>query len=112
MAPVSASSLGALLRQYCRAAGITQAQLAEWAGFVSMLERGVRRPVRGTVAQLASAHEISAARRAALEAAAHLSLAKRSATDIDNHLVRPRLTSGGFLGAKPESARPSVAPSA
>jgi tetratricopeptide (TPR) repeat protein/transcriptional regulator with XRE-family HTH domain len=88
--------------------GITQAELAKRAGFatvfISMLEREKRRPVRATVAQLAAALEIPAARRAALEAAAHLSSTKRAAIVVDNHLIRPRLVSGGFLGAKPEGA--------
>jgi tetratricopeptide (TPR) repeat protein/transcriptional regulator with XRE-family HTH domain len=106
MVPVSAPSFGILLKQYRRAAGITQAQLAKRAGFatvfISMLERDVRRPLRATIAQLAAALEISAARRAALETAAHLSATKRVV--VDNHLTHPRLASGGFLGAKPEGA--------
>lgn len=51
--------LGGLLREYRRAAGLTQAALAEAAGLsergIQNIERGVRRPYRRTVAALVAA---------------------------------------------------------
>jgi len=62
MTPASTTSMlafGALLKRSRRAARLTQAQLAERAGFsvvyISMLERGARQPQRTTVALLAEA---------------------------------------------------------
>src|SRR5919199_6691937 len=69
-------TFGALLRQYRRAAGLTQEALAERAGLtaqaISALERGVRRrPHPSTVRLLAAALRLHAQDRAAFEAAAH-----------------------------------------
>jgi predicted ATPase/class 3 adenylate cyclase len=68
-------TFGDLLRRHRLAAGLTQAALAERAGLswrgLNDLERGVRlRPRRDTVALLATALDLSAADRAAFEAAA------------------------------------------
>src|SRR3989440_3947545 len=69
-------TFGALLRQYRRAAGLTQEALAERAGVtaqaISALERGFRRrPHPSTVRLLAAALRLHAQDRAAFEAAAH-----------------------------------------
>jgi transcriptional regulator with XRE-family HTH domain len=65
---------GALLRRYRRAAGLTQQTLAERAGYsvvyVSMLERGERRPQEATVEAIASALGLSGFDHAALHAVA------------------------------------------
>ena len=69
------SSLGALLRRYRGAAGITQEELAERAGLsvqaISMLERGVRQaPRSSTIETLARALVLDPAQHEALVAAA------------------------------------------
>jgi predicted ATPase/DNA-binding XRE family transcriptional regulator len=69
-----AASFAALLRQHRTASGLSQAALAERAGLstraVSDLERGLRRaPYRETLRMLAAALGLTAADRAALEAA-------------------------------------------
>jgi predicted ATPase/transcriptional regulator with XRE-family HTH domain len=71
----SPTSFGALLRDHRRAAGLTQAELAERAGLswrgVNDLERGARRtPHRDTLARLVAALSLTGEERAALEAAA------------------------------------------
>src|SRR2546429_6747540 len=79
MAPASLLALGPLLKRARRAAHLTQAQLAERAGFsvvyVSMLERGARQPQRTTMDALADALGLSPGERAALDMAAHRSSA-------------------------------------
>lgn len=72
----AATSFGETLRGFRRAAGLTQAELAERAGLsergVSDLERGARtRPHRETVDLLAVALKLNAPGRARLIAAAH-----------------------------------------
>src|SRR5436305_12938716 len=69
-------TFGALLRQYRRAAGLTQEALAERAGVtaqaIGALERGFRRrPHPSTWRLLAAALRLHAQDRAAFEAAAH-----------------------------------------
>ncbi|HEY7092017.1 MAG TPA: helix-turn-helix domain-containing protein, partial [Ktedonobacterales bacterium] len=95
----SVRAFGLLLKRYRRATRMTQAQLAERAGFsvvyISMLERGARQPQRTTVALLADALALSPAERAALEAVAPLP-SPRAGGD-----ATPRLPTGGFLGATP-----------
>jgi predicted ATPase/transcriptional regulator with XRE-family HTH domain len=76
----STTSFGALLRDHRRAAGLTQAELAERAGLswrgVNDLERGVRRtPHHDTLARLVAALGLTGEERAALEAAARPPLA-------------------------------------
>jgi predicted ATPase/transcriptional regulator with XRE-family HTH domain len=71
----SSTAFGALLRNHRRAAGLTQAELAERAGLswrgVNDLERGARRtPHRDTLARLVAALDLTGDERAALEAAA------------------------------------------
>jgi predicted ATPase/transcriptional regulator with XRE-family HTH domain len=71
----STTSFGALLRNHRRAAGLTQAELAERAGLswrgVNDLERGARRtPHRDTLARLVAALGLTGEERATLEAAA------------------------------------------
>jgi transcriptional regulator with XRE-family HTH domain/tetratricopeptide (TPR) repeat protein len=74
MAAPSSLSFGALLKRHRRAAGLTQEQLAERAGYsvsyISMLERGERVPVRATVELVADALGLATADSSALEAAA------------------------------------------
>jgi predicted ATPase/transcriptional regulator with XRE-family HTH domain len=76
----STTSFGALLRAHRRAAGLTQAALAERAGLswrgVNDLERGVRRtPHPDTLARLVAALGLKGEERAAFEAAARQRLA-------------------------------------
>ncbi len=63
MASAFLPGFGPLLKQFRRAARLTQAQLAERAGFsvvyISMLERGARQPQPSTVALLADALDLS-----------------------------------------------------
>src|SRR5262245_55261000 len=72
----STHAFGVALKRARRAAHLTQAQLAERAGFsvvyISMLERGTRQPQRSTAALLVEALDLSSADRAALEGAAQL----------------------------------------
>ncbi|HEX3270186.1 MAG TPA: AAA family ATPase [Ktedonobacterales bacterium] len=95
----SARAFGLLLKRYRRAAHLTQAQLAQLAGFsvvyISMLERGVRRPQRTTATLLADALSLSPAECAALEAVAPLPSPR------DEGDAAPRPPTGGFLGATP-----------
>ncbi|MBV9282576.1 MAG: AAA family ATPase, partial [Chloroflexi bacterium] len=69
-----ARAFGDLLKQYRRAAGMTQEALAERAGYstvyVSMLERGRRLPLDATIQTLAGALALDARDRAALRALA------------------------------------------
>ena len=106
MAPVSTTStraFGIALKRARRAAHLTQAQLAERAGFsvvyVSMLERGARAPQRTTVALLADALALSPTERAALETAAQLPTRDQQAAMPLT--LRLPLPIGGFLGALP-----------
>ncbi len=70
----SAVSFGRLLRQYRRAAGLTQETLAEQAGYSAIylrkLERGERRPLLVTVNVLADALQLDAEEREAFQLAA------------------------------------------
>src|SRR6185437_13394664 len=87
MAPVSTTSRATThafeiaLKRHRRAVHMTQAQLAERAGFsvvyISMLERGARTPQRATVLLLADALDLSGAERAAFESAAQAPSATR-----------------------------------
>jgi predicted ATPase/class 3 adenylate cyclase/predicted negative regulator of RcsB-dependent stress response len=75
MTPVTALTFGALLKRARRAAHLTQAELAERAGFsvvyISMLERGARQPPRkDAVALLVAALELVGEDRAVFDAAA------------------------------------------
>jgi tetratricopeptide (TPR) repeat protein/transcriptional regulator with XRE-family HTH domain len=115
MEPVSTSStistastlaFGIALKRARKAAGLTQAELAERAAFsvvyIGMLERGARQPQRSTVALLADALALAERDRLALEAAAQLpsalpSIKRRAKTDAD----ALHLPVGGFLGAQP-----------
>ena len=101
----SAHAFGIALKRARRSARLTQAELAERAGFsvvyVSMLERGARQPQPSTVALFADALDISEAERAVLE----------STTQVPNVARRRRggeqathLTVGGYLGALPASS--------
>jgi transcriptional regulator with XRE-family HTH domain len=80
MPPDSTLSFDSLLKRLRRAASMTQMELATRAGFsavyISMLERGARRPTRTTAALLADALNISAEERRALEVAASSSHTK------------------------------------
>jgi transcriptional regulator with XRE-family HTH domain len=113
MATVSVSTLtfGALLKRHRRAARMTQAQLAERAGFsvvyISMLERGARQPQRTTVALLVDTLALAPTERAALEAAARLPSAPLSLRRENGPVEdagTPVLPIGGFLGATPTGA--------
>jgi tetratricopeptide (TPR) repeat protein/transcriptional regulator with XRE-family HTH domain len=85
--PVSTTSshaFGTALKRARRNARLTQAQLAERAGFsvvyISMLERGARQPQSSTLALLADVLELSGAERIAFEAMAQASNAARGWT--------------------------------
>lgn len=70
----ASSSFGALLKRYRRAASLTQAELAERAGYsvshISKLESSVRLPISATIELLADALVLGPAERGALERAA------------------------------------------
>jgi transcriptional regulator with XRE-family HTH domain/tetratricopeptide (TPR) repeat protein len=87
-----------LLKRYRRAAHMTQAQLAERAGFstdyISKLERGAREPQRATMILLTDALELSTIEREALQTTLQRA---RAGHDADT----ARLPIGGFLGAIP-----------
>jgi predicted ATPase/transcriptional regulator with XRE-family HTH domain len=99
----STTSFGALLRDHRRAAGLTQAELAERAGLswrgVNDLERGARRtPHHDTLARLVAALGLTGEERAALEAAARRPLASAPtispvAAERDYQLALPGLPS-------------------
>jgi predicted ATPase/DNA-binding XRE family transcriptional regulator len=112
MASASTTSLlafGPLLKRHRRAARLTQAQLAERAGFsvvyVSMLERGARAPQRTTVALFADALALAPTERVALETAAQLPPANLPRDRRAEQAGAARsLPIGGFLGAVPTGA--------
>ena len=97
-------AFGALLKRSRRAAQLTQAELAERAGFsvvyVSMLERGARQPQRTTLALLAEALGLSPSERATLEGAAQFS-ADRAPDRRHGDDGPSSLPIGAFLGALP-----------
>src|SRR5262245_50356022 len=98
-------AFGLLLKRYRRSAHLTQAELAERAGFsvvyISMLERGTRQPQPSTVALLAEALELSGGERATLVSAAQLPSNINHRPTVQ---VEPSpLPMGGFLGALPAS---------
>jgi predicted ATPase/DNA-binding XRE family transcriptional regulator len=74
MVTMGTLAFGVLLKRLRRAAGLTQEQLAERAGYsvsyISQLERGQRQPLLATAALLATALELASEEQAALEAAA------------------------------------------
>jgi predicted ATPase/DNA-binding CsgD family transcriptional regulator len=95
MALVDSSSLGVLLRQWRRAASLTQEELAERAGMsvetISALERGISRsPYRATIASLADALELDEAGRA--------------------HLLEAARSERGVPGPDAEGGRSEIAP--
>jgi tetratricopeptide (TPR) repeat protein/transcriptional regulator with XRE-family HTH domain len=98
MASAFLPTFGALLKRFRRAARLTQAQLAERAGFsvnyISKLERGAREPQRATVVLFADALELSTNDREALQTSFERSRARHT---VD----RAPLPIGGFLGAIP-----------
>jgi transcriptional regulator with XRE-family HTH domain len=102
MTAVTSLAFGLALKRARRAARLTQAELAERAGFsvvyISMLERGARQPQRTTLALLADALALSSAERVALEAAAPDAAERRRG---DDGAGTPQLPVGGFLGALP-----------
>jgi tetratricopeptide (TPR) repeat protein len=105
MAPASLLDFGALLKRYRRAAHLTQAELAESAGFsvtyVSKLERGARLPQRTTVTLLADALALSPTERAALETALRLPPDRRLLDRRPGSVTETALPIGAFLGATP-----------
>jgi tetratricopeptide (TPR) repeat protein/transcriptional regulator with XRE-family HTH domain len=100
----AAHAFGIALKRARRAARLTQAELAERAGFsvvyISMLERGARAPQRTTIALLADALDLSDAERNALESVAQPPDAMRRRSDGES-AETPHLPVGGFLGALP-----------
>src|SRR5262249_51361213 len=103
---ISAGTFGIALKRARRAARLTQAELAERAGFrvvyISMLERGARQPQRSTLTLLADALGLTAGERRALEAAQAPDTAGRRRGDDEAGI--PPLPVGGFLGALPTAA--------
>src|SRR5262245_20268235 len=104
MTPVTSLTFGPLLKRARRAARLTQAELAERAGFsvvyISMLERGIRQPLRSTLSVLTDALDLPIPERGVLESAAQTPVpiaARRRGDDAG----RARLPVGGFLGALP-----------
>src|SRR5262252_8605557 len=97
-------AFGVLLKRARRAMRLTQAELAEVAGFsvvyISMLERGTRQPQRTTLALLADALDLSPSERATWEGAAQFSATaapnRRRGDDGPSSLPI-----GAFLGALP-----------
>jgi transcriptional regulator with XRE-family HTH domain/tetratricopeptide (TPR) repeat protein len=98
MASAFLPTFGVLLKRYRRAAHLTQAQLAERAGFsanyISKLESGAREPQRATVILFANALELSTSEREALQTSFERSGAGQTADTAP-------LPIGGFLGAIP-----------
>ena len=74
VATATSSSFGAMLKRYRRAASLTQAALAERAGYsvshISKLESAARLPISATIELLADALALSPAERGTLERAA------------------------------------------
>jgi tetratricopeptide (TPR) repeat protein len=102
MTPVTSLAFGPLLKRARRAARLTQAELAERAGFsvvyVSMLERGARAPQRTTLALLADALDLSSDERVAFEAAAQApDMARRQRSADPVGTAHPPV--GVYLGA-------------
>jgi tetratricopeptide (TPR) repeat protein/transcriptional regulator with XRE-family HTH domain len=95
MATVHTSAFGALLKQYRQAAGLTQAALAERAGYsavyIGMLERGERPPHAVTIETLCAALALSPRQRTALSLRAHEPYQHDGTPSADNRLGRPRL---------------------
>jgi predicted ATPase len=106
MTPATPLTFGPLLKRARRDARLTQAQLAERAGFsvvyISMLERGARQPQRTTLALLADALDLAPSERAAWEGA----IQRASTPTLDRGRGRDATSSlpiGAFLGALPSS---------
>jgi transcriptional regulator with XRE-family HTH domain/tetratricopeptide (TPR) repeat protein len=98
-------AFGIALKRARRAARLTQAELAERAGFsvvyISMLERGARAPQRSTVTLLTDALDLSGAERSALESAAQ---APDVARRRHHGAMVTDLVAGAYLGALPASS--------
>jgi predicted ATPase/class 3 adenylate cyclase len=88
MASASLPTFGLLLKRFRRAARLTQAHLAERAGFsvtyISKLECGARVPQPTTVALLADALSLPPAERASFEAAARGGAERQTAAQRDS----------------------------
>lgn len=108
MATVHLITFAALLKRYRRAAGLTQAELAERAGLsannVSALERGARlTPRKDTITLLADALGLTSAERASFEAAARgrpapqASSSGDAALDLSRPAGAPRANANGWL---------------
>src|SRR5215470_7057308 len=108
MATAQTNAFSVLLRQHRRSLRLTQAELAERAGYsmvyISMLERGARTPLPATVARLAQVLDLPPHDRVALQAAARR-LPPAGTTDasvtgvpLQSELSLPM---GHFLGALP-----------
>ncbi len=103
---------GTLLQQQRRAAGLSQAELAERAGLsrrgISDLERGERRkPYPATVRRLAEALRLEGSLRAALVAAAHQQTpAERTPESVPGALSADRPDRRGRSGARATLPRP------
>src|ERR687883_263553 len=98
-------TFGALLKRFRRLAHLTQADLAERAGYsfhyVSMLERGVRSPLPATADTLAAALGLAKEDSAALHAAAGVLPAIAAALQIPELPGRSALDRvGGYLRAR------------
>jgi tetratricopeptide (TPR) repeat protein/transcriptional regulator with XRE-family HTH domain len=100
----AARAFGIALKRARRAAHLTQAQLAEAAGFsvvyISMLERGARQPQRSTVTLLADALALSSTERATWEEMVQRSAHHATARGRGHDEASP-VPIGAFLGAAP-----------
>lgn len=100
-------AFGVALKRARRAAHLTQAELAEHAGFsvvyISMFERGARQPQPSTVALLVEALALPCAERVALESAAQSPATNAARRRRGDDAATPPLPVGGYLGALPAS---------
>jgi transcriptional regulator with XRE-family HTH domain len=100
----AAHAFGTALKRARRAARLTQAELAERAGFsvvyISMLERGARQPQRTTLTLLADALALSSDERAAFAATAQAPDTARRQRSADPVGAAPPPV-GAYLGALP-----------
>jgi len=105
--PARSLSFGLLLKRSRRAAGVTQEELADRAGYsvgyISKLEQGVRVPSAATIELVADALALSPAERASLEVARRTVLARAHRSGVstagrDTAALRPLVGRHAELG--------------